>query len=266
MRRTPAQIAGLVAACLVATLVMARPAAADAREVAERAHREAVALRRRWQEAERKDAALWAQAVRAYDVAIRKYRVWVAGNPLHKDVVEIRYQIGEAYYFSERYLASVPEYEWVRDHGGPRGPRFLDAVGSIVAAYEREMEREVEAGRLPAITAPPEEMLRSLRWPWRPREIPTLYRALQRTWDGYRPYASRMSAPRQALNAALISLMYLHVDEAVARLDGVIARHCHSQSATQALDALVTVFTVAGRFDEVARVKARFARGGCGEP
>lgn len=197
-------------------------------------HRDAIAKRKAWDSGGRVDDALHRDALAAYARACRMYEQFLAAYPSSDLAYEIQYQLGEVLYFSGHFRESVPHYRWVRDHRDPRAAvdRTVEAARSVLNAYENVC---------PVTTRSLDEIV-ALPRPLAPLALPRCQAQLMVAYIEYaRLLPDDAVAPGMALNAALVALTYMYLDEAVTRLDEVVARFPASPQARSARDALVIV-------------------------
>jgi tetratricopeptide (TPR) repeat protein len=67
------------------------------------------------------------------------------------------------------------------------------------------------------------------------------------------------------LNAALVSLAYLHVDDAIARMEKVMNKFCGVPESVKAKDALLSVYEATGQLDKFTEVNNKFISSKCGD-
>ncbi|HEY0190006.1 MAG TPA: hypothetical protein VGC42_02715, partial [Kofleriaceae bacterium] len=79
--------------------------------------------------------------------------------------------------------------------------------------------------------------------PWSPAPVPEIYLQLQAEYDNYQNIvADPKAAPQQGINAALISLAYLHVDDAIGRFQKVMNKFCGSAEAAKSKDGILAIY------------------------
>jgi hypothetical protein len=251
-----------------------RAAMESQRAIAERAlwaaarntHGAATTLRKEWEEGGRKDAGQRQEYLALYTKAAELYATFINQFPESDFVYEYTYLLGESLFFSERYIESIPHYRWVADHRDLSEKYFLDANKSILAAYENEAQRQVAAGLIAALKVPTADELRALPQPLNPKPIPDIYVTLQNEWDRYQNVVpDPKTAPIQGINAALVSLAYLHVDDAVSRLDKVMAKFCGAPEAVKAKDSLLSIYEATGQLEKFQSTNAKFIQTKCGD-
>lgn len=244
------------------------------RRIAERAlyasalntHAAATELRKEWEAGGRKDEALHQEFLALYDSAITLYKTFITQYPESDYVYQFTYMLGEALYFSGKYLESVEHYKWVRDHRDLSEELYLDAAKSVLAAFEAEIDQQVAAGTLDPLKVPSADELKALPQPLTPQPIPDMYIQLRAEWDEYQEVVVDVnSAPTQGLNAAVISLAYLHIDDAITRYEKVLNLFCGTPQAVQAKDALLVIYDVKGDLDKFRETNDRFISKKCGD-
>ena len=251
-----------------------REAMENQRRIAERAlyasalntHAAATQLRKEWEAGGGTDEAMRQEYLALYDSAIELYQTFIRQYPESDYVYQFTFMLGEALYFSGRYLESVEHYKWVRDHRELSQDLFLDAAKSVLAAYEAEVAREVAAGRLAPLKVPTADELRALPQPMSPQSIPPLYQQLREEWDDYQELVpDPQTAPQQGINAALVSLAYLHLDDAIARFEKVMERFCGAPEAAKAKDGLLSIHDARGDLEKFRAANERFINMKCGD-
>src|SRR5262249_48940163 len=84
------------------------------------------------------------------------------------------------------------------------------------------------------------------------------------------------AAPQQGINAALISLAYLHTDDAIARFQKVIDNFCHTPPAdprdpkavapaSRAKDGILAIYQAQNNFDAIQATNNKFIQQQCGD-
>jgi tetratricopeptide (TPR) repeat protein len=229
-------------------------------------HTAANALRKEWEASGGQDAVARSEYLALYGRAVELYQTFINQYPESDYVYEFTYGMGDALYFSDRYLEAVVHFRWVRDHRHLSEKFFLDAAKSILSSYEAEARRQAEAGVIEPLRVPSSAELRALPQPLRSRPIPDIYRRLQNEWDNYQNVVpDPQTAPAQGINAALVSLAYLHVDDAVTRFEKVMAKFCGSPEAVKAKDGLLSVYESLDQLDKFQETNNRFIQTQCGD-
>ncbi|HRC55798.1 MAG TPA: hypothetical protein PKU97_07735 [Kofleriaceae bacterium] len=251
-----------------------REAMENQRRIAERAlyaatrntHTAATESRKEYEAAAKKDPAAKEEYLALYGKAVDLYRTFIQQYPESDYVYEFTYLQGEALYFSERYLEAVEQYRWVRDHRDLSEQYFLEAAQSVLQSYEAEAARRVAAGELTALKVPTGDELRAMSQPLTPQPIPAIYLQLQSEWDNYQTMVpDPRTAPQQGINAALVSLAYLHVDDAIARFEKVMSKFCGNPEAVKAKDGLLSIYDATGQLDKFEETNKRFIATKCGD-
>lgn len=251
-----------------------REAMENQRRIGERAlyaaarntHLAATNLRREYVAGGSSEAALREEYLALYGKAVDLYRTFVKTYPESDYAYEFTYYQGEALFYSEKFLEAAEQYRWVRDHRELSQTYFLDAAKSLLASYEAEVARQVAAGSLAGLRVPTVAELKAMPQPFVPQPIPDLYIKLQQEWDDYQNVVpDPQTAPQQGINAALVSLAYLHVDEAIERLERVMTKFCANPEAVKAKDALVALYEATGQLDKFQEVNQRFIATKCGD-
>ena len=136
----------------------------------------------------------------------------------------------------------------------------------MVQSYEAEAQREVDAGKLAALKVPTVAELKATPQPWQPQPIPQVYLELQNEYDNYQNIvADPKAAPQQGINAALISLAYFHIDDAIARFGKVMDKFCGSAEAAKSKDGILAIYEAQSNFDAIEATNKRFIAARCGD-
>jgi tetratricopeptide (TPR) repeat protein len=259
-----------------------REAMENQRRIAERAlyaaarntHSAATQLRKDYEAGGSKDAAMKSEYLALYNASVDLYRQFIATYPESDYVYEFTFLQGEALFYGERYREAVVQYKWVRDHRDLGQTYYLDAARSVLASYERGAEKEVAEGKLQPLKVPTVAEMKALPQPWQPQPIPQLYLELQAEYDSYQNIVQDpAAAPGQGINAALISLAYLHTDDAIARFGKVMDKFCAAAPAkkgelapaAKAKDGILAIYEAQGNFDAIEATNKRFINAKCGD-
>ena len=210
-----------------------------------------------------------------YNKAVELYRQFIATYPESDYVYEFTSSQGEALFYSERYREAIVQYKWVRDHRD---------LGTDVLPRRRALGAAVVRGRGARRKSPRASSSRS-----RSRRSPSSRRCRsrgsrsrsRRSTSSCRPSttttrtSSRTRRPRrsQGINAALISLAYLHVDDAIARFhegDGQVlpappAKKGELAPAAKAKDGILAIYEAQANFDAIEATNKRFINAKCGD-
>ena len=240
-------------------------------------HSAATTLRKDYDAATKKDPTAKAEYVAMYGKAIELYRQFISTYAESDYVYEFSFLEGEALFYSERYPEAITQYRWVRDHRDLGTAYYLDAARSILAALEAEADKQVAEGKLQPLKVPTVAELQALPQPWQPQPIPPAHLELQNEYDTYQNIvADPAAAPQQGINAALISLAYMHVDDAIKRFEKVEENFCHTPPpdprdpksiapASKAKDGILTIYQAQNNFDLIQQTNNRFIQLGCGD-
>ncbi|MBA3821616.1 MAG: tetratricopeptide repeat protein, partial [Deltaproteobacteria bacterium] len=253
-----------------------REAMENQRRIAERAlyaaarntHAAATQLRKDYElgAPAKRDPAGKQEYLAMYQKAVDLYKVFIQTYPESDYVYEFNYNQGEALYWSERYMEAVEQYKWVRDHRDLGTAFYIDAAKSIVQSYEAEAQRQVAAGTLVALKVPTAAELKALPQPLQPQPIPDIYLKLQTEYDQYQNVVNDpQSAPVQGINAALISLAYLHTDDAIARFQKVMDKFCGNPEAAKAKDGQLAIYEAQSNYDLIEATNKKFIASKCGD-
>ena len=151
---------------------------------------------------------------------------------------------------------------------------YLDAARSVLQSYEAEAakrgRRRASSSRSRSRRSPSSRRCRSRGSRSRSR---TIYLELQAEYDNYQNIVNDpAAAPQQGINAALISLAYLHVDDAIARFqqgDGQVLRAPPRRRATapaaKAKDGILAIYEAQSNFDAIEATNKKFISAKCGD-
>ncbi|HSK03758.1 MAG TPA: hypothetical protein VK932_21040, partial [Kofleriaceae bacterium] len=251
-----------------------REAMDNQRRIAERAlyaatrntHAAATTLRKDYEAASKKDPAAKQEYLAMYGKAVELYRTFIGTYPDSDYVYEFNFLLGEALYWSERYAEAIEQYKWVRDHRDLGTAYYIDAARSVVQSYEAEAQRLVAEGRLAALKVPTVAELKALPQPLQPQAIPPIYVQLQGEYDNYQNVVNDpAAAPQQGINAALISLAYLHTDDAIRRFAKVMDKFCGKPEAAKAKDGILAIHEARADFDAIEATNKQFISAKCGD-
>jgi tetratricopeptide (TPR) repeat protein len=259
-----------------------REAMENQRRIAERAlyaaarntHSAATQLRKDYDASAKKDPAMKQEYLAMYNSAVDLYRQFVQTYPESDYVYEFTFLQGEALFYSERYREAIVQYKFVRDHRDLGQTYYLDAARSVLASYEAGAQKEVAEGKLQPLKVPTVAELKALPAPWQPQPIPQIYLELQAEYDNYQNIVQDpAAAPGQGINAALISLAYFHVDDAIARFTKVMDKFCAAPPAkkgelapaARAKDGILAIYEAQGNFDAIEATNKRFITAKCGD-
>jgi cellulose synthase operon protein C len=259
-----------------------REAMDNQRRIAERAlyaaarntHSAATQLRKDYEATGSKDAAMKQEYLALYNQAVELYRQFTATYPESDYVYEFTFLQGEALYYSERYREAIVQYKWVRDHRDLGQTYYLDAARSVLQSYEKGAEKEVAEGKLQPLKVPTVAELKAIPQPWQPQPIPAIYLELQSEYDNYQNIVQDpAAAPQQGINAALISLAYLHIDDTISRFTKVMDKFCAAAPAkkgelapaAKAKDGILAIYEAQGNFDAIEATNKRFISAKCGD-
>ncbi|MBX3154665.1 MAG: tetratricopeptide repeat protein [Deltaproteobacteria bacterium] len=250
-----------------------REAMDNQRRIAERAlyaaarntHSAATTMRKEW-EASKGKLGTREEWLALYNKAVELYRVFISTYPQSDYVYEFNYNTAEALFYSERYLEAVDSYKWVRDHRDISQQFYIDAARSVVLAYEAEAARQVAAGRLVALRIPTIEEMKKLPQPFAPQPIPDIYLKMQAEYDTFQEKVNDPAeAPKQGTNAAMISLAYLHIDDAIARFTKVMDKFCGQPYAVKSKDGILAIYEAQSKFDAIEATNKKFITAKCGD-
>ncbi len=251
-----------------------REAMENQRRIAERAlyaatrntHSAATVMRKDYDSAPKKDPQAKADYMAMYAKSVDLYRTFITTYPESDYIYEFTFLQGEALYWSERYPEAIVAYTWVRDHKDMGTAYFIDSARSILQSYEAEAEKQVAEGKLQPLRVPTIADMKALQQPWSPGVIPDIYIKLQAEYDNYQNVVpDPKAAPGQGINAALISLAYMHVDDAIARFQKVMDKFCGAPEAAKAKDGILAIYEAQSNFDAIERTNKQFIAQKCGD-
>jgi len=259
-----------------------REAMENQRRIAERAlyaaarntHSAATQLRKDYDASAKKDPAAKQEYLSMYAKAVDLYKQFIDTYPESDYAYEFNFLEGEALFYSERYREAIVQYKWVRDHRDLGTTYYLDASRSVLQSYEAAAEKEVAEGKLQPLKVPTVAELKAIPQPWTPQQIPAIYVELQQEYDNYQNIVQDPAvAPSQGINAALISLAYLHVDDAIARFRKVMDKFCSAPPAkkgelapaAKAKDGILAIYEAQSNFDAIEATNKQFINAKCGD-
>ncbi|MGN6107161.1 MAG: tetratricopeptide repeat protein [Kofleriaceae bacterium] len=251
-----------------------REAMDNQRRIAERAlyaatrntHSAATTMRKDYEGSAKKDPAAKEEYLAMYGKAVDLYRTFITTYPDSDYVYEFNFLQGEALYWSERYAEAIEQYKWVRDHRDLGTAFYIDAARSVVQSYEAEAQRQVDQGKLAGLKVPTVAELKALPQPLVAQPIPAIYLQLQSEYDNYQNVVNDpAAAPQQGINAALISLAYLHTDDAITRFGKVMDKFCGKAEAARAKDGILAIYEAQSKFDAIEDTNKRFITAKCGD-
>ena len=229
-------------------------------------HAAATTLRTEYELGGKKDSQMRADYLALYTKSIELYTSFIQQYPDSDYVYEFTFLRAEANFFSERYMDAVGDYRWVRDHRDISQQYYLESAKSILAAYEAEADRQVQAGLIQPLKVPTVDEIKAQPQPLQPKPIPDIYRALQAEWDQYQNVVQDpKTAPQQGINAALVSLAYFHIDDAIARFEKVMQKFCGDVAAVKAKDALLAVYEATNQLNKFQETNDKFIASSCGD-
>ena len=234
-------------------------------------------MREGYEAAAKKDAQVRTDYLALYAKSVELYKQFLTTYPDSDYTYDFNYREGDALYFSEHYMEAAQQYRWVRDHQDLGKTHYIEAARSVVTAYEEAAKLQVTDGKIAALKVPTAAELRALPQPLQPQPIPDVYIQLQGEYDNYQKHVQDpAAAPQQGINAALISLAYLHIDDAIARLQVVTTQFCHTPPpdpknpksqplAAKAKDGLLSIYEATGNLDAFEATNKAFIQNGCGD-
>jgi cellulose synthase operon protein C len=229
-------------------------------------HSNATTLRKDYEAVAKKDPAAKQEYLGMYAKAVELYRAFLTTYPDSDYVYEFNYNIAEALYWSERYPEAIVAYQWVRDHKDMGQQHYIESARSILNAYEKQREILVAEGKLAALKIYTVAELKALPQPLTPQPIPDFDRKLQAEFDNFQNIVNDPGeAPRQGTNAAMISLAYLHFDDAIARFTKVMEKFCLQPEAVKAKDGMLAIYLAQENFDAIESVNKKFISANCGD-
>jgi tetratricopeptide (TPR) repeat protein len=226
-------------------------------------------------------AQLWQETMALYEQALEHYRNYIETYPAEKDVYTFTFSIAEVLYYMGRYLdqpgadgvvskdeeGAVRHYAWVRDHRNLSSRFFEDSVLGIVRSYKKVADQMIAAG---TGGLKPIQGLKVTQQGWSElpaaQEIPPVHKALRQAYDDYARLVNHSEhAADFGFNAALISFVYFHWDDAIARFEKVMTRFCGTKTATEAKDNILDIYQVRQDDEAFRRLNRVFVARKCGD-
>ncbi len=212
-----------------------------AEELAERAlygtavqfHEEAQELRLR--AVQEQDVQLLEQAIERYRQAADAYEKYLESHPNSPNAYELRFNLADALFWSERYEEAARHYALVRDSN--LDDRYqADAARMVVESLNRLMEKAVEAGQL----HPREEAPAPQGQPPKVQPVP-VPELLQRVARAREIYIARIPEERDPerrrakfdYNNAMLLYRYGYWDLARQRLERIFRERCKGAFADE---------------------------------
>jgi tetratricopeptide (TPR) repeat protein len=251
-----------------------REAMESQRRISERAlyaaarntHSAATQMRKDYELLKNKDPQAKNEYLSMYSKAVELYRTFITTYPESDYVYEFTYNQAEALYWSERYPEAIVAYTWIRDHRDVGTTFYIDAARSIVQSYEAEAAKLVAEGKLAPLKIPTSAELKATPQPWATQPIPDIYKKLQAEYDNFQNIVNDpAAAPQQGTNAALISLAYFHVADAITRFQKVIDKFCNQPQAAKAKDGILAIYEAQNNFDAIEATNKKFIEAKCGD-
>ncbi|HTJ44942.1 MAG TPA: tetratricopeptide repeat protein [Kofleriaceae bacterium] len=234
-------------------------------------HSSATELRKDYDASPKKDPEAKKEYLALYDKAVELYKQYITQYPDSDYVYELTFFMGEALFYSEHYPDAVDQYAWVRDHRDLEQSMphenfsYIDAATGVLAAYEAEAAQQVAEGKVQPLKVPTGDELKK-QGNMQPQPIPEVYQRLQEEYVKYQELVpDPKTAPQQGINAALISLAYFHIDDAISRLQKVMKDFCGSPAYIQAKDSLLAIYDATGQLDKFQATNNTFISSGCGD-
>jgi outer membrane protein assembly factor BamD (BamD/ComL family) len=219
-----------------------------------------------WDAGGRADAELRTANLAEFQDAVRLTTLFIEQYPTSPHIYAFYFNLAESLFYSDDFLGSIPFYEWVRDHRQISEEFYFDAAKGVLYAVDQEVERQVAAGALPPLRVPTADELKALPQPITPLPIPEMYQRQRDEWARYQELVpDPQSAPQQGINAALMSLVFLDLDDAVARLERVLDKFCKTPAAATAKDALLSIYLARSDLDRFQATNDAFIDGKCGD-
>lgn len=229
-------------------------------------HSNATTLRKDYDASSKKDPAAKQEYLTMYGKAVELYRTFIATYPESDYVYEFNYNTAEALYWSERYEEAIVAYTWVRDQKNLGTQHYTDSARSILNSYEKQREILVAQKKLAELKIPTVAELKAMPQPLTPQPIPDFDRKLQGEYDNFQNIVNDPAeAPKQGANAAMISLAYLHLDDAIARFTKVMDKFCLQPEAVKAKDGMLAIYLAQENFDAIEVVNKKFIAANCGD-
>ncbi len=240
-------------------------------------YEQAIAAYKEW-EADPQNPDLIASKDKLLADSVNLYKSFLEQYPQSSEYYTYTYNLAEALFFSGRYIDQVrPDgtvedgaigyYKWVRDHKdlGDDPNVYRDAVFKIVKAYEAEADRQI-AANTPGVRPLAIPDLTNVPKPVQPLDVPAIHRELR---DAYDDYARRVNEPAQApitaFRAALVSMTYLDLDDAIERFQFVVNKFCGKEQATLAKEGILQIYLARDDAEAFRKTNDKFIAAKCGD-
>ena len=201
-------------------------------------------------------------ALREYAIAARAYAAYLERFPGSETSYEYRYHYAEALFYSDQWLEAAKAYGEVRDSNLDNRLQ-RDAAAGAVAAWEKFVEHEQQAGRLALAEMPKKDA----KGPFdQPKTIAPAYLQLR---AAYLRAADVVPDPGEAATqrylAAEILQRHHHFDQAEQEFAQIITGNCEHNVAINAGKAIIDGYVARGNLEGTERWTERMMDLGCGE-
>lgn len=202
-----------------------------------------------------KQAGRLAQAKEQYLAAADAYKKYLDRFPQSKNAYDFQFFLAECLYYSDDYLAAAKQYDAVRD--SQLDNKHLEAAAlSSVISYEKEVENEVKAGKLPDYPVLTAAQRKSATL--EPKEIAPVRKELIASSDRFAAILPKSErAPAVRYRAAEIFYRHDQLDEARRRFEQVVADYPASDVARYASNLIIESYLAVQDWENVEKWSQR---------
>ncbi|MDF1565585.1 MAG: tetratricopeptide repeat protein [Deltaproteobacteria bacterium] len=191
-----------------------------------------------------------------YKLAADAYGRYLQLYPHTKDLYEFQYYYADSLYNSAQFVEAAKYFELTRDSNYDAEYLEDSALGAVLA-YEKEIERQQQAGLLPV-----RQVLTSKDWP---EGQPVVEEPIPELWQQYIAAGDAMikrmpeaeSAPNVAYKSAEVLYIHGHHAEARRRFEYMVKRWPGEESAQYAANLIIESFLIAKDWRGVEETSAR---------
>lgn len=194
-------------------------------------------------------------AKRSYAAAAAAYKGYLAQFPQAKNAYDFEFFLAECLYYSEDYLNAAAQYDKVRD--STLDNKHLEGAAlSSVITYEKEIENEEKAGKLPVYELKKAQERKGK--PPEPKPIAPLRAKMIESSDRFvRLLPSSDRAPAIAYRAAEVYYRHDQLEEARKRFEAIVQRSPGSEVARYASNLIIESYLAAEDWDNVEKASQR---------
>ena len=230
-------------------------------------HQQAQQLRRRC--VEEQEIALCEEAQKEYALAATAYLQYINAYPNNPQAYELRFNLADAFYWSERYGEAAEQYALVRDSN--LDDKFFSlAARMAVEAAKRQVEIEEKSGALKIRTEPPAPQGSPPQV--QPIKMPESLERLARAREVYlarvdEAHDKEKVRDAYAYNNTLLLYMYGYWDLARERFYAIYAARCKGEHGDETGQVawlnLRNIAVALNQSDEVRRLGADLGERAC---